>query len=460
MASTRIYRTAGSPTLNTKHTISLWFKRSRLSFGDTFIMDGYQDSSNRFKLAFDSSDRLELYNTHGGSYKYNVRTNRKFRDVSAFYHLVIRIDMTQSSASDRVRIYVNGTEEESFETYTDSTQDDANNVVNESGATISIGDYQGGNNGFSGLMAHFHFIDGTSYAPTTFGETDSTSGIWKPKTAPSVTYGNNGFFLKFENSGNMDLDSSGNNLTFTTSGTLTQNTDTPTNNFCTLNALDYNSISLSNGNLEGAWSQSAGTFGFTRGTIGFGSGKYYWEVKISSSDNSAGLGLGVVDITGKEQISSTSNQGNSIASFFGVGASFTTAKALNKQSNNSSTSISGSWANDDIIGIAYDGSTGKIYMWKNGSEFSGQTFASGTSFNDVNLTADTFVAPYFGVGDGGSGTKNVNVKFNFGQGYFGTTAVSTNSGNGYQDANSYGKFNYSVPSGHYAINTKNLKEFG
>ena len=97
----------------------------------------------------------------------------------------------------------------SFNTYTDATQNDANNVVNESGATISIGDYQGGNNAFEGLMTHVHFIDGTSYAPTTFGETDSTSGIWVPKTAPSVTYGNNGFFLKFENSGNLDLDSSG-----------------------------------------------------------------------------------------------------------------------------------------------------------------------------------------------------------------------------------------------------------
>ena len=95
-------------------------------------------------------------------------------------------------------------------------------------------------------------------------------------------------------------------------------------------------------------------------------------------------------------------------------------------------------------------------MWKNGSEFSGQTLATGTSFNDVNLTADTFVVPYFGVGDGGSGTKNVNVKFNFGQGYFGTTAVASANA----DANGHGAFEYAVPSGHYAINTKNLKEFG
>ena len=77
-----------------------------------------------------------------------------------------------------------------------------------------------GSNFYNGNMAHYHLCDGTAYAPTAFGETDSTTGIWKPKTAPSVNYGTNGFFLKFENSGNMDLDSSGNNLTFTTSGTF------------------------------------------------------------------------------------------------------------------------------------------------------------------------------------------------------------------------------------------------
>ena len=92
-------------------------------------------------------------------------------------------------------------------------------------------------NYFNGSMTHLHWIDGTAYDADDFGETDSTSGIWKPKTAPSVTYGTNGFFLKFENSGAMGTDSSGNSNTFTVSGTLTQNVDTPSNNFATLNPL-------------------------------------------------------------------------------------------------------------------------------------------------------------------------------------------------------------------------------
>tara|TARA_A100001011_G_scaffold161883_1_gene170306 strand:+ start:37 stop:1404 length:1368 start_codon:yes stop_codon:yes gene_type:complete len=455
MASTYLSRTTGSPTLATKYTISFWVKRSKPG-ADMRMFNNYVDGNASGQLYFNATDQLNLYDVSGGSSAMALVTNRKFRDPNAFMHIVIAVDTTQSTSSDRAKIYINGTQETSLATSTYPSQNHSLSMqaVSASGQR-RIGSHNGGGDYFDGCLAHLHYVDGSALAPTVFAETDSTSGIWKPKTAPSVTYGTNGEFLKFENSGAMGTDSSGNSNTYSVSGTMTQNTDTPTNNFCTLNALDYNSISLSNGNLEGAWSQSAGTFGFTRGTIGFGSGKYYWEVKISSSDNSAGLGLGVVDL-GKKQLSSTTNQGNSIASFFGVGASFSTTKALYKQSNNTSTSITGSWANDDIIGIAYDGSTGKIYMWKNDSEFSGQTFASGTSFNDVNLTADTFVVPYIGVGDGGSGTKNVNVKFNFGSGFFGTTAVASANA----DANGHGAFEYAVPSGHYAINTKNLKEFG
>ena len=441
----RIQRTPSSSGSNSKFTFSCWVKRATLSALSPMFSAG---TSSQSQIVFNAQDNLAVYD--GATVI--LKTDRKFRDTSAFYHIVVTLDATQSG-TDKAKLYVNGVQETSFATDNRSSFSSLAKA-NQSGEVQDIGSDGTGN--FLGLMTHVHMTDNYAYAASTFGETDSTSGIWKPNASPSVTYGTNGFFLKFEDSSNLDLDSSGNNHTFTTTGTITQNVDTPTNNFCTLNALDYNLISLSNGNLEGAWSQGAGTFGFTRGTIGFGSGKYYWEVKISSPGDSAGLGLGVVDITGKQQLSSTTNQGNSIGSFYGVGASFTTTKAINKQSNNVSTTITGSWANDDIIGIAYDGSTGKIYMWKNDSEFSGQTFASGTSFNDVNLTADTFVVPYFGVGDGGSGTKNVNVKFNFGQGFFGTTAVASANA----DANGYGAFEYEVPSGHYAINTKNLKEFG
>ena len=445
MASTRIYRTAGTPTLNTKHTISLWFKRSRVGFGDTFIMDGYQDANNRFKLAFDSSDRLELYNTHSGSYKYNVRTNRLFRDTAAFYHLLIRIDTTQASASDRVRVYVNGTEEESFNTYTDATQDDANNVVNESGATISIGDYQGGSNGFGGLMTHFHFVDGTSYGPDTFGETDTTSGIWKPKTAPSVTYGNNGFFLKFENSGNMDLDSSGNNLSFTTSGTLTQNVDTPSNVFATLNDLQPNMVGVpTNGNLTYA-NPSSGQRHIPS-TLAVSSGKWYVEVKcnvVGGDYPQVGIFDSGVTFDSATYIGSTAN---------GYGLS-STGHIWNSNSQQVNTGTT--WTTGDILGVALDLTNDKIYWHKNGTYVSNGTGTGNpsTGTNGYSITADK--TWYFTNSSNGSG-GSPSFSFNFGSGYFGTTQVSSSNA----DANGHGLMEYAVPTGFYTLNTKNIKEFG
>lgn len=441
----RIQRTPSSSGSNSKFTFSCWVKRAALGALSPMFSAG---TSSQSQIVFNAQDNLAVYD--GATII--LKTNRKFRDPNAFLHIVVTLDATESG-TDKAKLYINGEQETSFATDNRSSFSSLAKA-NQSGQVQDVG--SDGTGHFLGLMSHVHMTDNYAYPASTFGATDSSSGIWKPLSSPSVSYGTNGFFLKFENSGNLDLDSSSNGHTFSTTGTLLQTTDTPTNNFCTLNALDYNAVILSNGNNEGSWTQSAGTFGFTRGTIGFADGKYYWEVKISSFDNSAGLGLGVVDITGKEQLSSTTNQGNSIASFFGVGAGFTTLKALTKQSNNVSSSITGSWANDVIIGIAYDGSTGKIYMKKDDVEFSGQNISSNTSFNDVNLTPGTFVTPYWGVGDGGSGTKSVSVKFNWGAGYFGTAAVASANA----DANGHGAFEYAPPSGYYAICTKNLKEFG
>ncbi len=442
MASTRIYRTAGTPTLNTKHTISMWFKRTKLTYGDCFLMDGYVDSSNRFKLAFDSTDSLELYNTHGGSYKYNVKTNRKFRDTSAFYHLVIRIDTTQSTASDRVRVYVNGTEEESFSTYTNATQDDANNVVNESGATISIGDYQGGGNAFDGLMTHVHFVDGTSYAPTTFGEFDSTSGIWKPKTAPSVTYGNNGFFLKFENSGNMDLDSSGNNLTFTTSGTLTQNVDTPSNNFATFNPLfdpSSSSISFNNGNLR--VDQDTSGWGTGLSSLGVNTGKFYAEFKATSVASN-GMTTGIVEEAYPNNLGFVGDTGSIGYHYNGT-----------VYNRGSSSAFGNSYAQGDIIGVAMDLTNGYVYFSKNGTfQNSGVPTSGATGTGGISIGGTSGSIYFLGQSINASGYHG---EANFGQGYFGTTAVAS-AGTAPSEG---GIFEYDCPSGYQSLCTKGINSF-
>ena len=443
MATTRLSRTVGTPTLNTKYTISMWLKRSKLSYGDCFLIDGYQDGNNRFKLSFDASDRLECYNTHGGSYKYNVVTNRKFRDVSAFYHLVVRIDTTQASAAARVRIYVNGTEEDSFSTYTDATQNDANNVVNESGATISIGDYQGGSNAFDGIMSHVHFVDGTSYAASTFGSTDSSTGEWKINTSPSITMGNNGFTILKD--GNTITDQSSNSNNFTLGGgTLTKTEDCPDNVFATLNTLVGDvagGYTIINGNLS-VTANTGDAWRTMYGTIAASKGKFYFEQKI---DNASGTShyVGASEVENMEQTNTNGFEDTATSAYC-------YRPDGGKVSKDSLTGGWGaSWTAGDIIGTAIDIDNLKIYFSKNGvwqasgDPTSGATGTGAAYTIDAGKTYTAATATY--------NTQN-DYSYNFGNGYFATSAVSSAGTN----ASGIGIFEYDVPTGYTALSTKGL----
>ena len=235
MASAFLSRTQGTGTTSRRiFTISLWFKRCGLP-SQEFLFETWLDNNNRFDLRFNSDD-LIISNTSSGSDNVNLTTDRKFRDTNAWYHVVVSIDTTQATASDRVKMYVNGVQETSFSTETYPSQN-ADLALGTSSYTNYLGKYSSsGNFYFDGSMAHYHFVDGTAYAASTFGETDSTTGIWKPKTSPSVTYGTNGFFLDFADSSAMGDDESGNTNDYTVSGTITQTIDTPSNVFATWNS--------------------------------------------------------------------------------------------------------------------------------------------------------------------------------------------------------------------------------
>ena len=199
MASTYLTRTPSSSGNRKTFTFSLWVKRSGLGFG-TFYSQ-YNSSSNNLNSSFyfDGQDNLIFWN-YNSAYTVNVETTRVFRDTNAWYHIVLSVDTTQATASNRVKMYVNGVQETSFSSSTYPSQN-LDLFVNEN-KTQQIGIFRYASDNyyfFDGAMSHFHFIDGTAYTPSAFGETDATTGIWKPKTAPSVTYGTNGFFLKFEN---------------------------------------------------------------------------------------------------------------------------------------------------------------------------------------------------------------------------------------------------------------------
>ena len=454
MASTFISRTF-SGTYNSG-TISMWLKRSNIGSQYIFYNESASDSNDYGLIQFDSSDRIEFMTVTNGTHTQKLITNRVFRDTSSFYHFVFSSDTDNSTATNRLRIYVNGEEETSFATDAVGSQGDTNYLFQTSATNKHrLFASSGGSACFSGLATHIHIVPNSQLAPTVFGETDSTSGIWKPKTAPSVTYTAQGAFLKFENSGNLDLDSSGNNLTFTTSGTLTQNVDTPSNVFATLNGINAGggNTALSNGNLTYTrtdYSHNA------RSTLGFTKGKWYWEQKIS--DVSVRIGLITSGFTNNLDTDSTDAYYGTYANggvYLMNSASGTSWQATNNDTSRSITTYTsaiGASAGDILMG-AVDADAGKLWLGVNGTWMNSGDPAAGSN-NQITFTNSTPDELQVYAGFGTSNSRTVN--FNFGSGYFGTTAVS--SGNA--DANGFGTFEYAVPSGYYAICTKNIKEFG
>ena len=445
MATTYLSRTSGSPTNALKFTYSFWVKVASISTSDdTFLLDFNTDDNNRSNIGFNSSQQLVVYEKVSGSTVHLVVTNRVFRDPSAWYHITVKVDKTQSTASDRTKIYVNGVEETSLSANTYPPQNTAG-MINTAVSTL-IGKYSQNTYYFDGSLTHVHFVDGTAYDASTFGETDSTSGIWKPKTAPSVTYGNNGFFLKFENSGAMGTDSSGNSNTFAVGGgTLTQNVDTPTNNFITMNPLDnyYPNYTFANGNNTVT---TGGNYSYTQATMYLDTGKWYWECKVVSK--SGGGEEYMIGIQGKSVTAANSpaqsNNGYTIyandGQVYGWGAT----------ANYGSAYTAG-----DIIGVALDCTNNKLYWSKNGSWMGSgnpSTGSNGYSINAANTTAQGGYSPVAGF----YASNNAVFNFNFGSGYFGTTAVASANA----DANGHGAMEYALPSGYYTLNTKNIKEFG
>jgi len=411
---------------NTKTaTQSFWIKRGNISAN---MMAGITvtGGGSYYGIQFLTDDVLDiyLYNT-GSAWEGRLKTNRKFRDTNAWYHFVLAWDTTQSSSSDRLKFYVNGVQETSFSiaTYPNQNQDLLFNTA--TGHQINAA---GGGN-WDGQMAHFHYVDGTAYTPSTFGETDATTGIWKPKPAPSVTYGTNGFFLKFDNSANMGLDSSGQSNNWTTSGTIIQNKDTPSNVFATLNPLarrlTSNDPTYLNGNttLQGQTVNGQNNNGLA--TLGdLAKGKYYFECKIQTiGDN---CGVGIVD---------TPDPSNGIPE--GSHEIFYSNDG-NKWNGSGYASYGATYTTGDIIGCAFDVTAGTISFYKNG-------VSQGTAATDL---ASSLNYGYTPMGYTNKGVMN----FNFGNGYFGTTAVSSAQ----NPTDGIGIFEYTPPTNYRAVCTKSI----
>ena len=380
MATTTLYRaTDGSTT--TTFTWSGWVKRSGLGVAQGLCMNKKSDSdtNQRWRLQFTASDTLNFENKDsGGTDDVYLDTNQKFRDTAAWYHIVLVYDTTQSEAN-RVKIYINGESVEDNDGWGVTNRASASFTTNwSSGWEHYVGkmvDDSGTNYFFNGVMAHVHCTYGTAYQASAFGETDSTSGLWVPISAPSVT--------------------------------------------------SYNTA-----------------------TMGLAAGLWYFEVKVVASTTIAV----VLGVSTKNSTSATDYLGSNSDSYSYYGEN---GKSI---TGGSQSTYGDTYTDDDIIGVYLDLTANKLYFAKNGTV---QNSGTGLSITAAASTTGGFYLPSAGDYDS---VNNVTLAFNFGNGYFGTTAIS----GAVADAGGEGQFKYNPSTGTFdgsskdfrAICTDNLATYG
>jgi len=434
MASTSLSRTLGTPTNSKKFTISCWFKKS--SNGSSENLFGANSD-----LLYFNGDALDFEPTIG-----RLKTNRVFKDPGAFYHVVIAADTTLATADDRLKMYVNGVQITSFASRSNPSQN-ADFAGYNAALLHTIAKRPTSNDlYFNGLISFFAFVDGTAYTPTSFGEVNAASGIWKPNISPSVTYGNNGFYLKMDTT-SPGSDTSGNDNTFTASGTPTLAQDNVSNNLVTMNPLDnyWQGGTFSNGNNTVVTGNSS--YARNSSTIGMSTGKWYSEYKVGSITGSGGIYIG---ITGDLATAASGNTGNSAFSY-------AYDSDGTKHFNGSASSFGDSYTTGDIIGVALDTTNNKLWWSKNGVwQASGDPSNNSNPAYTVVASSLTTIGAYFWSFSDNNNGEYFTCNCNFGNGFFGTTAVASSNA----DAAGHGLFEYAVPTGFFTLNTKNLNTYG
>ena len=452
-SSDYLNRTPASAGNRQIFTVSLWTKIN----GNTSRQVLFWTPTSSSTFAFFDSGELRFGAGDGADWYY-VPT-QLFRDPSAWYHLVFAVDTTQATATNRVKLYVNGSQITSFSSTTNPTQNLSsawnNNAIHYMGAG-----YDGGiTYYYGGYMSEFYNIDGQQLTPSSFGETDPatpSSGIWVPK-AYTGSFGTNGFYLQFKNSAALGTDSSGNGNTFTVNNltSVDQSTDTPTNNFATLNPLaNFRAgATLTEGNLKASLTT---TKAGVPATVGVSTGKWYWENKIDTLPVDGRFGIGIVPFEPVEadDFYNANNKGIGLSGFNSI--IYASGTGINDFYGNAT----GRWSGfTGIIGVALDLSSGTktIAMsrdgaWITGSNTTDSVFANALKVDITSyVNAYDFWNPIIGSSNGSSTTGVISLNF-------GSPSFTIASGN--TDGAGFGNFEYAVPSGYYSLNTKNLANFG
>jgi hypothetical protein len=449
MASTRVSRNEVDPQGNRRtFTLSQWIKRTELGVEGAIFCHRYTNAYY-FHIRFNTDDTLKIQEYSNSSQTLNLETSRRFRDTNAWYHIVLAMDTTQATDTNRMKLYVNGVQETSFGGANYPSQNLDVIIDGGSGYASHYGDRGDGAMYFGGVISHAHYTQGTAYDASAFGETDSTTGEWKIKTSPSVTYGTKGYFI-FKD-GNSVTDQSGNSNNFSVAaGTFTNTEDCPSNVFATLNPLHPSlntSRSFSNGNTYVALGGTARVPEVS--TLGMTSGKFYAEMK----DISGSGGASIVGITSKlYRANATDWLGSQTEDYSYYGS------AGDKANNSSETSYGNSFTDGDIIGVAVDLDNLKIYfskngVWQNSGDPTSGSTGTGAAFTITAPSSTTDGAYFFACSDDNAFAER-RMAWNFGNGYFQTTAVASAGTN----ASNIGIFEYDVPTGYTALSTKGLNE--
>ena len=420
----------GTVTLGTKFTYSVWLKKTAIVTANQNILSA-DSGGNIAQIYFrsGSNDAIKFLETPDtfSSFDTNLTTDALFRDPSAWYHIVVAYDSTDGTAANRVKIYSNGV----LQTLTGTTaNENYTTPFNEASYNLDIGHSKGGEF-FDGYMSDANFIDGQTLAPTDFGEFND-NGVWIPK-AYTGTYGTNGFYLEFKQTGTgtdasgMGADTSGNDNHWAPVNLAATDvtTDTPTNNFATMNPLYLRTSGapvFSEGNTFSDQS-AANTLQFS--TILVTQGKWYMEVKVVAVGGAAAVGIS------DPSIYDNGNPDTKIISYRSNGQ---------KKNLGTDSSYGNTFTTGDIIGIAFNADDGEIFFYKNGTAENSGTAA----FTGIDTSGGYVIGS---IGYNGEASNN-----------YGNPSYTISSGNA--DANGYGNFEYAVPSGYYSLCTKNLAEFG
>ena len=443
MASTYATRTMGTPTDATKQTMSVWVK---LSANDNYggIVSSQFNSTAGGAGHFTGNNESIYSNwttNDGGSTNAETLTSALGRDFSGWYHIVSVQDATQSG-NDKSKIYINGVLQTNF------GNDNRSNFSSHSnwfanGKTLYVGSKFDDTLHFNGIMSHLHLCDGYAYTASDFGSFDSTTGEWKINTSPSVSYGNQGFFIFKDNNSLTDQSGNGNNFSLG-SGTITKTEDCPSNVFCTMNPLMVNTSAtntFANGNNTVTINPTDASVG---ATLGANSGKFYWEQKWTQQGANDRWGV-IPDDAVLTNHPRTTGIGWDTASsqFYLLGSA-----------------VSGSWGGSigtsDIIQIALDLDNSALYLGVNGTYRNSGSPTSGSSKTGaVDFSSSSLVGKHLLPACGKGNQDTTTMQYNFGNGYFGTTAVSSAGTN----ASNIGIFEYDVPAGYTALSTKGINSF-